>query len=195
MHHSMTEKENVPSTLKYTKLPIDNTLEFELTAENEWVNELLNELALKTLSPDPDEVQAPHQDSFIKLKLALTRKHNGTYRDHVVITGELDVLYHTYCVRCLEPMNLSFVHSFSTCFIPQDFENTPENEEATHIYTDEKELELYFHKKGLIDLKELVHEHLFLMVDEFPLHAEDCKGLCQDCGVNLNHAQCSHEKQ
>ncbi len=192
MHHSMTAKEDVPSTIKYTKLPMDNSLDFELDASNEWVGELLHELALKTLSPDEDEIKGPHQDSFINLQLSLTRRHNGTYRDHVIVTGQLDVFYHTYCVRCLEPMELSFVHSFATCYIPQEFENTPEYEEATHIYSEDQELELYFHKKGIIDLKELVHEHLFLMVDEFPLHQEDCKGLCQHCGANLNHTQCSH---
>lgn len=192
MQPILSAKENLPRTLKLTKLPMDNPLNFEVDHQNEWLAELLGELALKTLTPDEEDNSAPHPDSHIKLQLEITRHHNSTYREYVVITGELDVHYHSYCVRCLEPLELEFVHPFATCYIPQEFENTPEYEEATHIYTEEQELELYFHQKGLIDLKELIHEHLFLMVDEFPLHAEDCKGLCQQCGANLNLTNCGH---
>lgn len=192
MHHSMTTKEKLPSSLKFNKLPMDNSLEFELDNSNEWMAELLHELALKTLSPDSDEITGPHPESYINLKLQLTRRHNGTYRDHVVVNGEMEVRYHSYCVRCLEPMELTFDHNFAACYIPQDLEESPEYAEATHLFCDDQELELYFHEKGMINLKELVHEHLFLMIDEFPLHAEDCKGLCQQCGANLNHINCGH---
>lgn len=47
-----------------------------------------------------------------------------------------------------------------------------------------------------IDLKELVESHLYLSLPMKVLCKEDCKGLCQECGANRNHGQCScgHEE-
>ena len=46
-------------------------------------------------------------------------------------------------------------------------------------------------EEGLrLNLDELVHADVVL---EFPskfLCKDDCKGICQKCGINLNHEQC-----
>ena len=36
----------------------------------------------------------------------------------------------------------------------------------------------------------MVHEQLYIHVDAFPLHSPDCKGLCSQCGVDLNTETC-----
>lgn len=44
-----------------------------------------------------------------------------------------------------------------------------------------------------IDLEPLVHEYLTLEIPIRPLCREDCKGLCPECGENLNERICEHQ--
>ncbi|MCK5883981.1 MAG: DUF177 domain-containing protein [Bacteriovoracaceae bacterium] len=185
-----TEAHKLPQTVKITKLPIDDGHVYDLTSTNPWIEELLSELMVSGMETDPDGI--PQWDSHVHVNLSFTRKHNHTYRDHLIVKGNIVGAYQTHCVRCLKPMLSEFNHIFEACFIPDMFEKTPEYQDATHIYAGDSELELYFHSKGIIDFKELIHEHLFLTVDEFPLHDEECKGLCFTCGINLNEGSCEH---
>ncbi len=43
---------------------------------------------------------------------------------------------------------------------------------------------------GLIDLHEVIREELILATRQFALCREDCKGLCQTCGTDLNLHSC-----
>jgi uncharacterized protein len=43
---------------------------------------------------------------------------------------------------------------------------------------------------GLIDLGEVIREELILATKQFVLCREDCKGLCQTCGTDLNLHSC-----
>ncbi len=185
-----TEGDKLPQHIKITKMPVDDSRNFDVTIKNPWLEELLGELVEVGMEADPNGT--PHWDPHVEAQLTITRKHNHTYRDHLIIKGSIKGSYQTHCVRCLKPILSEFNHNFETCFIPDMFEKTPEYEDATHIYAGDSELELYFHSKGIVDIKELVHEHLFLTVDEFPLHDENCKGLCPTCGVDLNHESCEH---
>lgn len=41
-----------------------------------------------------------------------------------------------------------------------------------------------------VDLTESVREAILLVFPSYPVCREDCKGLCAQCGVNLNETQC-----
>ena len=43
---------------------------------------------------------------------------------------------------------------------------------------------------GLIDLREVIREELILATRQFVLCCEDCKGLCQTCGIDMNLHSC-----
>jgi uncharacterized protein len=49
-------------------------------------------------------------------------------------------------------------------------------------------------EKPQLDLDQLVTEDIFLALPTKILCKNDCKGICQKCGKNLNHGQCSCEK-
>ena len=46
-----------------------------------------------------------------------------------------------------------------------------------------------------IDLQELVREFAILEIPIKPLCREDCQGLCQECGQNLNEKDCGHRDE
>jgi uncharacterized protein len=59
----------------------------------------------------------------------------------------------------------------------------------------EKDLDTAFYRDGVIDLRELVREQLYLQLPMKPLCRESCAGLCPVCGTNLNtgSCECSYE--
>lgn len=46
---------------------------------------------------------------------------------------------------------------------------------------------------GHIDLEPLIREYLTLEIPIQPLCKPDCKGLCVECGENLNVRMCEHQ--
>ncbi len=46
-----------------------------------------------------------------------------------------------------------------------------------------------------IDLRQLMEEQFYLSLPMKPLCKDDCKGLCANCGTNLNKATCDCNTQ
>jgi uncharacterized protein len=44
-----------------------------------------------------------------------------------------------------------------------------------------------------LDLKPLVRDYALLEFPLKPICREDCQGLCQECGQNLNEKDCGHQ--
>lgn len=93
----------------------------------------------------------------------------------------LSVDYESYCARCLAPVNGSFSLSLEKTVAPRDIlEDLPEEKLDEYQIIDD----------GFLDMDEQLKEQLEM---EFPsrfLCREDCKGLCQRCGKNLNEGKC-----
>jgi uncharacterized protein len=45
---------------------------------------------------------------------------------------------------------------------------------------------------GNIDLTPLIREHMILAMPITPICKPDCKGLCSECGTDLNTDPCGH---
>jgi uncharacterized protein len=97
------------------------------------------------------------------------------------VTTELEVP----CSRCLEPYRFRVDVAFDQRYLPQaDAAAQEENEVA------EEDLETSFYRDEQIDLNELMREQFYLALPMKPLCREDCKGLCPQCGTNLNTGTC-----
>src|SRR5215213_1252628 len=57
-----------------------------------------------------------------------------------------------------------------------------------------EDLILSAYEGDAVDLDELVREQILLALPSRHLCREDCKGLCQRCGANLNNGPCSCEQ-
>ena len=47
----------------------------------------------------------------------------------------------------------------------------------------------------MMDLTEPVRQALLVAIPMRPLCREDCKGLCPECGANLNYIDCGHHQE
>ena len=87
-----------------------------------------------------------------------------------------DVSFETQCARCLDTVseNLSFE-------IYEVFSKTPvENDDEVTVL-----------ESGNIDLDDALEKAFVGVLPISYLCSDDCKGLCPDCGCNLNHETCS----
>ncbi len=84
------------------------------------------------------------------------------------------------CDRCAElvkrPTTLSFEHVIVT--------NVEDEENDGFIVAEQMQL----------DVEELIRDNLILWMPSKVLCKEDCKGLCDQCGKNLNEGECDCKK-
>ena len=99
------------------------------------------------------------------------------------LDAELD--YEAKCARCLSDVNGSFTFSLEKTVAPKEV--------LTGL--DEDKLDDYaIIEDGFLDVDEQLKEQLEM---EFPLRflcRDDCRGLCQRCGKNLNDGDCNCAK-
>lgn len=132
----------------------------------------------------PDEID--FDGETIKLKDVV--KVEGNLKRGIAQTdvqGKISARIEAECSRCLQAAEIFLEFAFEAAFV------TAEN------YTREKEaelkagdLEISVFDGDRIDLTELVREQLLLNLPAQIFCREDCRGLCQKCGANLNSVNC-----
>ena len=90
------------------------------------------------------------------------------------------------CSRCLEPYRLPVTAGFDLRYLPASEMSQDEEREV-----EEEDLETSYYRDDQIDLNELLREQFYLALPMKPLCDEACKGLCPQCGTNLNTGSCS----
>lgn len=98
----------------------------------------------------------------------------------LVVQGNFSANTNIECVRCLKEFTF------------------PLKWEFTELYAFTKksvsESELLVPDDAHLDLAPLIREYALLEVPIKPLHDPDCKGLCIECGQDLNIKDCGHNQ-
>jgi uncharacterized protein len=106
-------------------------------------------------------------------------------RDAFKVTGRVETRLALECGRCLEPFEIPVGSTFELNYVPQS-DNTGDGEHQI----DDDDLTTAYYRDNTLDLGELMREQFQLALPMKPLCAEDCKGLCPECGTNLNRTTC-----
>jgi len=115
--------------------------------------------------------------------------HAAKVRQTVSLRVGLKTAMDMECSRCLEPVTVPVVTTFTCTFVPAESKVG----EMDPSQSDE-DLDFGYYQDEMIDLEPLVLEQVVLQVPLKPLCREDCKGLCPHCGTNLNTAACQCER-
>jgi uncharacterized protein len=98
----------------------------------------------------------------------------------LIVQGEFTADTKLECVRCLREFDFSL------------------NWDITDLYAFNKksvsESELLVPDDAHIDLAPLIREYALLEIPISPLHDPNCKGLCPECGQDLNIRDCGHRQ-
>ncbi|KAF0159969.1 MAG: uncharacterized protein FD159_143 [Syntrophaceae bacterium] len=120
--------------------------------------------------------------SMIKADLNCLITKSG---ETIYIRGELAAQISQECGRCLELATISIGGEFVYTLVPAKTE-VEEDLELTA-----QELETSYYRGDFIDLAPMICEQIVLQAPMKILCADDCKGLCPRCGVNLNNGSCN----
>lgn len=110
-------------------------------------------------------------------------RQNARVRFAGSLKGRLELA----CDRCLEPARVDVVRDFDLFFEQRD---SLEYEENAEIELEEPDTRTSFMAGSELGLRDVITEQVLLALPMKPLCREDCRGLCAECGQNLNIASC-----
>ena len=136
-------------------------------------------------APSPESIDL--QGENIELKTAVVVKGKLTREiAQASVTGEISAAALLECARCLQPIERKLEIPFRAEFVA--VENFTAAKEAQ---LSEADLDVSVFEGDKIDLNELVREQILLNLSEQIFCREDCRGLCERCGANLNLVNCN----
>lgn len=127
-----------------------------------------------------NQVTALNRPVHSELRISL---HSG---DQVRLLGSLETEVVFTCSRCLKTFNREIRKRFDLEYWP-DPVVTKEGEEFELTYP---ELTIGFYRNDVLDLSAALSEQVLLEIPMKPVCREDCKGLCGQCGADLNEGVC-----
>lgn len=130
-------------------------------------------------STDPFGIVAP-----VDLAFDISRD-----KDQFLLNGGVKTMLELPCSRCLEPFQIPVDLAFDLRYLPRTV-NAGEGEREIQ----EDDLTTAFYENDTIDLGQLMREQFYLALPMKPLCIDDCRGLCVQCGTNLNRGTCGCER-
>ena len=92
------------------------------------------------------------------------------------VSGE----YETFCDRCMEPVTEEINIEFEENFVKE----LSADDDTANILENEN-----------IDVSDITFRNIFSEIPLKHLCNDECKGICHNCGANLNISQCSCENE
>ena len=104
----------------------------------------------------------------------------------VLVDGSIHITVSMRCSRCLGDFSTPLDIDFKEEYAPSEEFDTEGEPELT-----DSELNIGFYTNDEIDTRELVTEQVLLAVPMKPLCIMECRGICPECGTNLNEGVCN----
>ena len=122
----------------------------------------------------------------ITINGSLTRIDDDVYLRGAVMTGVV-----VSCSRCLDRLSYPIDSDLKSHFVPSDDWSTAERD--VELHASDFDAEVY--KNQQIDLTQSIKDSILLAVPVICLCNEDCKGICFQCGKNLNQGLCKCQNE
>ncbi|MDD9973167.1 MAG: DUF177 domain-containing protein [Candidatus Poribacteria bacterium] len=101
--------------------------------------------------------------------------------DNIYVTADITTTLLVECRRCINPFEVDLTATLDLLFSIGN-ESSEQEEDGERYYDGET-----------LNISEDVRQALVLEIPAWPLCSEACKGLCPECGTELNTAECSCE--
>jgi uncharacterized protein len=140
----------------------------------------------RTVQPSALGPDDPDYRVVAPVELAMDVSKVGA--DAFEATGGVKTRLEFSCSRCLEPFEVPVDAAFELRYVPQpdgDPEVEPEEREI-----EDDDLTTAYYSDGQLDIGDLLREQFQLALPMKPLCSDACRGLCAQCGANLNRTEC-----
>lgn len=108
------------------------------------------------------------------------RTHEG-----VLVQGELASVFELECNRCLTTFHMPL-----SIDIEEEFRSAIDLTTGASLPIAPEEEDTVIDEKHILNLTEVVRQLFLLAVPTTPVCMPNCKGLCPQCGTNLNEESC-----
>jgi DUF177 domain-containing protein len=113
------------------------------------------------------------------------RSKRHTIQD-IRLRGDLATRLEVSCARCLEPVAHDVARNFELLYRPQGTDAGPDERPVAG-----NEAEIGYYQGDGLQLEDVLREQVLLALPLRSLCSEQCRGLCPQCGKNLNLETCS----
>jgi uncharacterized protein len=110
----------------------------------------------------------------------LTRTNRG-----ILVQGNIQAKVPVECSRCLKVFDYALTISLEEEYFPVIDVNS-----GTPLEVPEDAGNFTIDEHHILDLSEAIRQNAYLAIPMKPLCREDCAGLCQQCGTDLNQGDC-----
>jgi len=127
-----------------------------------------------------NSISALQNAAHLEVKVSL-------WGERVCVEGKLGADLVLTCSRCLKPFARKIHKAFELEYRPDPMVET-EGEDFGLSYT---ELEVGFYRDDRLDVRAVISEQIVLEIPMKPVCQRACKGLCEQCGADLNEGPCN----
>ncbi|MFH0799071.1 MAG: DUF177 domain-containing protein [Pseudomonadota bacterium] len=151
-------------------------LDIHASDADKWLGAIIHDVAGEAFEPG---------DSA-RLDVAISKVERNA-----MISGSLALKSHPRCDRCLARYAESSSIPIRSTLAPlYESRKQQEHEEGAEVELVREDLEFEFYEGDRFDLDDIVREQMLLSKPMKHLCKKDCRGLCQQCGKNLNEGPC-----
>jgi uncharacterized protein len=108
----------------------------------------------------------------------------------VLVDGDLEAGVDLQCARCLEPVTVNLDIPVVETFTP-----TIDVVTGQAIRPEEEDQALWIDEHHILDLSEVLRQDVLIALPLHVLCRSDCRGLCSNCGQNLNEGTCDCKEE
>ena len=141
---------------------MNQTKFYQLDSSVDWVKKLQDELNESV--DDPSFLDK----TKISINLEIKKIFDPKMGEILLVEGSYSSLFATKCVKSFKDMHDSVMGEFKSAFIGEEFQKDEAYQELTDIYINQDTYELYYHGRGVADLYEMIHEQVYLEVNQYP---------------------------
>jgi len=103
----------------------------------------------------------------------------------VSVNGLINFGIRARCARCLSEVEIDLKSDVSLILTPRD---------ESFAESGEGDLDHDFYEGNTVDISGYLRELIAITIPINVICGKECKGLCSNCGINLNNASCNCEK-
>jgi DUF177 domain-containing protein len=107
--------------------------------------------------------------------------------EEVLLRGQIQTAVQFACDRCLTLFRTPITRDFDLLYVSTSKSRNAHEEHELK----EDDLSLSYYEGHVINLDDLVREQIELTLPMTHICSEACRGLCSQCGANLNEGECA----
>ena len=152
------------------------------------IEEIPNEGLNFNLLAEKEQFEINQPDCSLSGNVRINGKLTRIEQD-IFFSGQLQASLQVDCTRCLKPFPLVVKNKMQVHFIPRA------KEQSSGAEVKETDIEQEIYKEDRVDLIPPVRDNILLDVPLIRLCNDTCKGICSECGNDLNTNQCECQRE